>query len=82
METIDAVKEMLRLQRKQERIWRKAAQEVIKKRPKESNPGGNPNYCILTVPKQTITSIIDKNLERIKQQNSNEVKGKQLTLKK
>ena len=52
METIDAAKELLRLQRKQEKIRRKASQEVIKKRPKESNPGGNPNPCVLTVPKR------------------------------
>lgn len=48
METIDAAKELLRLQRKQEKIRREASEEVIKKRPKESNPGGNPNPCVLT----------------------------------
>jgi len=51
METIDAAKELLRLQRKQEKIRRKASEEVIKKRPKESSPGGNPNSCVLTIPK-------------------------------
>ena len=52
METINAAKEMKKLQRRQDRIMRKAANEVIKKRPKESCMGGNPNPCVLTVPRR------------------------------
>ena len=48
----NAAKEMKKLQRRQDRIMRDAANEVVKKRPKESSPGGNPNPYVLTLPKR------------------------------
>ena len=52
MEVVNAAKEMKKLQRRQDRIMRFAASEVVKSRPKESSPGGNPNPYILSIPKR------------------------------
>lgn len=52
MDTVESTREREELQRVQERLMRKAAQEVIKKRPKESCLGGNPNPCKLSLPKR------------------------------
>ena len=51
METIELIKEEEEIQRERERRMRKAA-EIIKRRPKDSTFGGNPNPCKLTIPKR------------------------------
>lgn len=52
METTDAIREREELQRERERMMRKAAEEVINRRPKDSTLGGNQNPCKLSIPKK------------------------------
>ena len=51
MESTEAIKEQEKLQRERERLMRKAAEEVLSRRPKDSTLGGNQNPCKLTIPK-------------------------------